>query len=99
MAAFFAHFESSNHFQRNVLSKSLNADLWLIQLQKRQKTHGMNQCLHITVLIWVFRYFSLVKSAKNPKMSVMGENGIYAQAKVSKMFFAENVVYHCMAFL
>lgn len=73
MAAFFAHFESSNHFQRNVLSKSLNADLWLIQLQKRQKTHGMNQCLHITVLIWVFRHFSLVKSAKNPKMSVMGK--------------------------
>lgn len=30
-------------------------------------------CLHITVLIWVFRHFSLVKSAKNPKMSVMGK--------------------------
>lgn len=25
------------------------------------------------VLIWVFRHFSLVKSAKNPKMSVMGK--------------------------
>lgn len=56
-------------------------------------------CLHITVLIWVFRHFSLVKSAKKSKDECDGENGIYAQAKVSKMFFAENVVYHCMAFL